>query len=114
MILLSIGVHVRLEFLRTFVCSGLQWHAGTLPTPPKGSSPLPDAIRLLSIAYPNIASFECNHLSFFGSIPAVGQQKKGQQIVDRHTGEFRISPEMTGTEYVSILQYHALLTSYLM
>jgi hypothetical protein len=98
MVLLSLGVHVRLDFLNTFACSGLQWHVGTLPTAPDGVTPVADAIRLLSVAYPNVASFEKSHLSFFGSIPSVGVQSHGQKISDRHTGEFRVGYEMTGNE----------------
>jgi hypothetical protein len=93
-ILLSIGVHVRLEHYRAVYFSGLQWHVGTQPTPPPGVDPEVDAFRLTMVAYPSIATFEGGYPSFLASLPRALEIPSGQYI-DR--GEFRVGPEMTGT-----------------
>ena len=101
-ILLEIGVHVRLNRLRTIDFSALHWHVGTFPSAPPGERKLAtDALRLTVVGYPNVASFEGGHLAFFGAVPYKGKQQledlpSNEPFVDRR-GEFRIGPEMTGT-----------------
>jgi hypothetical protein len=93
-ILLSIGVHVRLDQYQSVFFSGLQWHVGTSPTPPSGVEPEPDALRLTMVGYPNIATFEGGYPSFLASLPRMKEIPSGS-FIDR--GEFRVGPEMTGT-----------------
>jgi len=93
-LLLSIGVHVRLDPYRSVYFSGLQWHVGTVPTSPPGVDPEPDALRLTMVGYPNIATFEGGYPSFLASLPRAKEIPSGQ-FIDR--SEFHVGPEMTGT-----------------
>jgi len=97
-LLLSIGIHIKLVRLHSICFSGLQWHVGTTPTSPLGDIPLSHFLRISVVGYPSIASFEGDHLAFLGSIPSTRlKQRHKQDCVDKNAGEFRMSPEITGT-----------------